>query len=69
MAQHNQENIKACIPVSTKLRMEMSPPYPTIHKTPQNMKYDNALTQIQSQIKVFVKEMKMKGYNLTRKEN
>lgn len=47
----------------------MSPPYPTIHKTPQNMKYDNALTQIQSQIKVFVKEMKMKGYNLTRKEN
>ena len=33
------------------------------------MKYDNALTQIQSQIKVFVKEMKMKGYNLTRKEN
>ena len=40
----------------------MSPPYPTIHKTPQNMKYDNALTQIQSQIKVFVKEMKMEGY-------
>ena len=26
------------------------------------MKYDYALTQIQSQIKVFAKEMKMKGY-------
>lgn len=35
------------------------------------MKYDNALAQIQSQIKVFVKEMKMKGYkenNLTQRE-
>ena len=58
MAQHNQEIIKVCLPVSTNIAIEMSPASPTIHKTLTKHKIsDSALTHIQSQIDISKEEI------------
>ena len=50
MAQHNQEIIKVCIPVSTNIPIEMLRSSHTINKIPTKHEIsDNALTYIQSQ--------------------
>ena len=58
MAQHNQETIKVCIPVSTKIPIELSPASPMIHKTPTKLEIsDTALSHIQSQIDTLKEEI------------
>ena len=53
MAQHNHEDMKVCIPVSTNIPIEMFA-FPTIHKTATKHEIsDNALIQVQSQIDIF----------------
>ena len=47
MAQHNQEIIKMCIPVSTNIPIKVLLASPTIHKTSTKHELsDNALTHI-----------------------
>ena len=61
MAQHNQDIIKVCIPVSTNTPKEMSPASPTIHKTStKHVIFDNALTHshIQSQVDILKEEIR-----------
>ena len=58
MAQHNQEIIKVCVPVSTNIPIELSPASPKIHKTPTKHKIsDNAFTYTQSQIDILKEEI------------
>ena len=58
MAQHNQEIINVCIPVSASIPIEMSTASPTIQKTPTKHEVsDNALTRIQSQIDILKEEI------------
>ena len=61
MAQHNQDIIKVCIPVSTNTPIEMSPGSPTIHKTStKHVIFDNGLTHnhIQSQVDILKEEIR-----------